>query len=139
MQLRPNQILSFYQYIHEIRTKLLAGKQHNALLIGLRGEPMKAEDVTKHVKRSYKGMYPGREVNAKTIRQSVIANLLKQGHDISVVQAFAAINIHLVPSGTKQSEVETLKVAVISIIRLRKYIESISLNTSKNSPWQNYH
>lgn len=112
LQLRPNQILSFYQYIHDTRTKLLAEKRHNALLIGLRGEPMKAEDITKHVKRSYKGMYPGREVNAQTIRQSVIANLLKEGHDISVVQAFAG---HKYPSSTeryKQSEVETLKAAV---------------------------
>jgi integrase/recombinase XerD len=112
LQLRPNQILSFYQYIHEIRTKLLAGKQHNALLIGLRGEPMKAEDITKHVIRSYKDIYPGREVTAQTIRQSVIANLLKQGRDLSVVQAFAG---HKYPSSTeryKQSEVETLKAAV---------------------------
>lgn len=112
LQLRPNQILSFYQYTHEVRTKLLAGKQHNALLIGLRGKPMKAEDITKHVKRSYKGMYPGRVVNAQTIRQSVIANLLKQGHDISVVQAFAG---HKYPSSTekyKQSEIETLKSAI---------------------------
>ena len=112
LQLKQHQVLLFYQYIHEIRPKLLAGKQHEALLIGLRGEPMKAEDITKHVKRSYKGMYPGCEVNAQTIRQSVIANLLKQGHDISVVQAFAG---HKYPSSTekyKQSGVETLKVAV---------------------------
>jgi integrase/recombinase XerD len=112
LQLRPGQVLLFYQYIHEIRPRLLAQKQHDALLIGLGGEPMKAEDITKHVKRSYKGMYPGREVNAQTIRQSVIANLLKQGHDISVVQAFAG---HKYPSSTekyKQSETETLKAAV---------------------------
>jgi len=73
---------------------------------------MKADDIVKHVMRSYKGLYPGRQVNAQTIRQSVIANLLKQGHDLSLVQAFAG---HKYPSSTeryKQNEVETLREAV---------------------------
>lgn len=112
LQLRSNQVLLFYQYIHEIRPQLLQHKQSDVLLIGLRGEPMKAEDITKHIKRSYKGLYPGRVVNAQTIRQSVITNLLKEGHDLSVVQAFAG---HKYPSSTeryKQSEIETLKAAI---------------------------
>jgi site-specific recombinase XerD len=112
LSLRPNQILLFYQYFREIRPKLLNGNPCNAVLIGLRNEPMKGEDITKHVKRIYKGIYPGREINAQTIRQSVIANLLKQGHDISVVQGFAG---HKYPSTTeryKQSEIETLQAAV---------------------------
>jgi Site-specific recombinase XerD len=112
LQLKPNQILLFYQYIHEIRPKLLQEKQCDALSIGLRGKPMKAGDITDHVARSYKDLYPGREVNAQTIRQSVIANLLKQGHDLSLVQGFAG---HKYPSSTeryKQNEIETLKAAV---------------------------
>ena len=112
LQLKPNQVLLFYQYIREIRPKLLRGNRYDALLIGLRGTPMKSDDITKHVMRSYKGLYPRREVNAQTIRQSVIANLLKQGHDLSVVQAFAG---HKYPSSTeryKQNEIETLRDAV---------------------------
>jgi site-specific recombinase XerD len=112
LSLRPNQILLFYHYIHEIRPKLLNGNDCNVLLIGLRGEPMKGEDITKHVKRIYNGLYPGRKVNAQTIGQSVIANLLKQGHDLSVVQGFAG---HKYPSATqqyRQNEVETLQAAV---------------------------
>jgi integrase/recombinase XerD len=112
LSLRPNQVLLFYQYIRESRPKLLNGNPTPALMMGIRGEPMKAEDITKHVKRSYKGLYPGREVNAQTIRQSVIANLLKQGHDLSIVQGFAG---HKYPSTTqryRQSEVETLAAAV---------------------------
>jgi integrase/recombinase XerD len=57
-------------------------------------------------------MYPGREVTAQSIRGSVIANLLAQGHDISVVQRFAG---HKYPSSTeryKQSQVEALKAAI---------------------------
>ncbi len=73
---------------------------------------MTAEDMTKHVKRSFAGLYPGRTVNAQTIRQSVIAHLLKQRHDLSVVQVFAG---HKYPSTTeryRQSAIETLKAAI---------------------------
>ena len=110
--LKPNQILLFYHYLQQIREKLLGAKKNDSLLIGQRGEPMTAEDVTKHVKRSFAGLYPGRTVNAQTIRQSVIAHLLKQGHDLSVVQVFAG---HKYPSSTeryRQSAIDTLKAAV---------------------------
>lgn len=112
LQLRPNQILLFHKYINEIRPKLLQQTESNVLLTGIRGGAMSGEDITKHIKRSFKGLYPNRKVNAMAIRQSVITNLLKQGHDISVVQAFAG---HKYPSTTeryKQSEVETLQAAV---------------------------
>lgn len=112
LQLKPNQILLFHQYITEIRIKLLNKNASNSLLIGIRGGAMSGEDITKHIKRSFKELYPNRKVNAQTIRQSVIANLLKQGHDLSLVQGFAG---HKYPSTTekyKQSEIETLKAAV---------------------------
>jgi integrase/recombinase XerD len=112
LQLKPNQILLFHQYITEIRIKLLNSNASNCLLIGIRGGAMSGEDITKHIKRSFKELYPNRKVNAQTIRQSVITNLLKQGHDLSLVQAFAG---HKTPSTTeryKQSEIETLKAAV---------------------------
>jgi len=112
LQLKPNQILLFYQYINEIRPKFLQSKESNTLIIGIRGGVMSGEDITKHIKRSFKELYPNRKVNAQTIRQSVIANLLKQGHDLSLVQSFAG---HKYPSTTqryKQNEIETLKAAV---------------------------
>lgn len=112
LQLKPNQILLFQQYITEVRTKLLNKNTSNALLIGARGRLMSGEDITKHVKRSFKELYPNRKINAQSIRQSVIANLLKQGYDISLVQAFAG---HKYPSATqqyKQDEIQTLQAAV---------------------------
>jgi len=115
LQLKPNQILLFHQYINEIRP-LLSGTEkevkETALLLGIRGGAMSGEDITKHIKRSFKELYPNRTVNAQTVRQSVITNLLKQGHDVSLVQSFAG---HKNPSTTeryKQSEIETLKAAV---------------------------
>lgn len=112
LSLRPSQILLFYDYIRQDRPQLLKGREADRLLIGQRGEPMPAEDITKHVKRSFAERYPGRTVNAQTIRQSVIAGLLRQGHDLSLVQGFAG---HKYPSTTeryRQSEIETLKAAV---------------------------
>jgi integrase/recombinase XerD len=112
LALKPNQVLLLYTYLREVRPRLLKEGTSDRLLIGGRGEPMTAEDITKQVKRSFAGLYPGRTVNAQTIRQSVIAQLLKQGHDLSVVQAFAG---HKYPSSTeryRQNEIETLKAAV---------------------------
>ncbi len=73
---------------------------------------MSADDIVKHVLRSYQNVYPDRRVTAQAIRGSVIANLLAQGHDISVVQQFAG---HKYPSSTeryRQSHVESLKTAI---------------------------
>jgi integrase/recombinase XerD len=112
LSLKPSQILLFYIYIREVRPRLLKAGTSDQLLIGQRGEPMSAEDITKHVKRSFAGLYPGRIINAQRVRQSVIAHLLKQGHDLSVVQAFAG---HKYPSSTeryRQNETQTLKAAL---------------------------
>ena len=113
LTLKSKQILLFHDYIRVVHSRLLKTGMTEQLLIGQRGEPMTAEDITKQVKRMGKGLYPGRTVNAQTIRQSVIARLLKQGHDISVVQGFAG---HKYPSTTeryRQNEIETLKAAVL--------------------------
>lgn len=112
LSLKTTQIMLFYRYIQEIRPKLLKENKNDILLIGHRGEAMKSEDITKHIRRSFAGMYKGRKVNAQTIRQSVIRNLLKEGNDLRVVQVFAG---HKYPGTTekyKQSNVEELKTAV---------------------------
>lgn len=112
LALKAGQILLLQEYISEIRPKLLKNNTVNELIIGLRGGPMSAEDITKHITRSYAGVYAPRKVNAQTTRQSLIANLLKQGHDISAVQLFAG---HKYPGSTqkyRQSEIENLQSAI---------------------------
>lgn len=116
--LKANQILLFKKYLEEIRVKLVAENKIKSFIIGHRGEPMVAEDITKHIKRNY-GNLPsfggaggGRNVTATSIRQSVITNLLKQNHDLRIVQTFAG---HKYPSTTeryKQSNVEALQSAL---------------------------
>lgn len=112
LPLQSNQVLLFYQYMTEARLQLLQGNTCELLLIGQRGQPMQANDIIKHVQRSYGNRYPGRVVSAQTIRQGVITHLLQQGHDISRVQGFAG---HKYPSATekyKQNEIETLHAAI---------------------------
>ncbi len=112
LSLKPHQVVLLYSYIDHVRPGLLKQGSCPVLLVGLRGHPMQAADIISHVHRSYRHRYPGRAVTAQTIRQSVIANLLQRGHDISIVQRFAG---HKYPSSTekyKQSQVETLRVAI---------------------------
>jgi integrase/recombinase XerD len=111
LALRANQILLFKKYLEETRVKLVAENQTRSFIIGQRKAPMTAEDITKHIKRNY-NIYPPRKVNALTIRQSVIANLLKQNNDLRIVQSFAG---HKYPSTTekyKQNNVDELQAAL---------------------------
>ena len=110
--LKPTQVFLFQQYQREIRPMLLKGNPTDILLIGHRGNPMTTEDISKHVIRSFKGLYAPRKVNCQTIRQSVITQLLKAGNDLRIVQVFAG---HKNPSTTekyKQRDVEALKGAI---------------------------
>jgi integrase/recombinase XerD len=109
--LKANQIMLFKQYIEENRIKLGVSSEVKAFLIGQRKTPMTASDITKHIKRNY-NIYRPRIVNVMTIRQSVITNLLKQNHDLRIVQSFAG---HKNPSTTeryKQTNLEALKTAI---------------------------
>jgi integrase/recombinase XerD len=112
LALKANQILLFKYYMEEIRPQLLSADINTTstkmLLIGQRKQPMSGEDITKHIKRNY-ALYTPRKVTCQTIRQSVITNLLKQQHDLRLVQSFAG---HKYPSTTeryKQTHVTALK------------------------------
>jgi len=112
LNLKPNQIMLLHQYTNETRPKLNRDPKEEKLLIGKTGNPMPSEDITKHIKRSFKGIYSPRKVNCQTIRQSVITNLLKAGNDLRIVQVFAG---HKYPSATekyKQTGTEALKTAI---------------------------
>ncbi|WP_163380217.1 tyrosine-type recombinase/integrase [Cyclobacterium sp. SYSU L10401] len=112
LQLKPEQIMLFHEYLSQVRPKLLKDNESEALLIGSRQHPVTSEDITKQVTRSFKGLYAPRKVNCRTIRQSVITNLLRAGNDLRIVQVFAG---HKYPSATekyKQAQLEELKVAV---------------------------
>ena len=110
--LKPDQIMLFYRYIHESRPKLLSGRETDHLLAGHRSSVLSSEDIAGHVLRNYGNRFEGRRVNAKSIRQSVIANLLRSGVELRKVQVFAG---HKYPGTTeryKQDSADALKTAV---------------------------
>ena len=111
LTLKPNQILLFKNYLDITRKSLVKNNEIIFFVIGQRGEPMTAEDITKHIKRNY-NLYQPRTINPMTIRQSVIANLLKAHNDLRLVQVFAGHKYTSTTERYKQNDVELLQAAV---------------------------
>lgn len=111
LKMKPHQIMLFYKYIHEIRPAVMS-ERTDQLILNIRGKAMKTDNIN-YLIETFKNYFPDRNLNAKTIRQSVIANLLKAGKDLRVVQVFAG---HKNPSSTekyRQNGLEELKAAVL--------------------------
>ncbi|HBH49938.1 MAG TPA: integrase [Bacteroidales bacterium] len=111
LPLKPNQIMLFYKYLNEDRKKLLKRNESDILLIDWHGKSI-TEDVIRNLLEYCKKYFPEKNLNATTIRMSVIANLLKEGKDLRIVQAFAG---HKYPSTTeryKQNHIEELKLQI---------------------------
>ena len=107
LKLQAKQVMWFYKYIHIDRDKLLK-KSSEILLINKVGNPETGEQIS-YLVSTFKPLFKDRNLNPRTIRQSVITHLLDQGKDIRLVQVFAG---HKYPSATekyKQSEVGELK------------------------------
>jgi len=121
LKMKPHQIMLFHQYIHEIRPQLLsrnkdlsseASAKEEQLILNIRGGKMTADSIN-YLIETFKNHFADKNLNAKTIRQSVIANLLKEGKDLRVVQVFAG---HKNPTSTeryRQTGLEELKAAVL--------------------------
>ena len=117
LKLQPRQVFWFMNYIQEDREKLLKTTTQK-LIISKLGTAETGEGIS-YVVETQKHLFPTRKLNPKTIRQSVITNLLKEGLDLRIVQAFAG---HKYPSTTekyKQSEVEELKNQILKHHPLR--------------------
>lgn len=110
LKLRTSQVMLFYSYIHELRPRLLRTGT-DRLVLTLRGSAENGEGIN-YLIETFKPMFPERDLNARTIRQSVITNLLKEGKDLRVVQVFAG---HKKISSTekyRQSGIEQLQAAI---------------------------
>lgn len=110
LKLKSNQIMLFYKYTHEIRPKLKT-IETSSLILTKSGTPEQGEGIS-YLLETSKHLFPDRNLNTKTIRQSVIANLLKQGNDLRLVQVFAG---HKYPGSTekyRQTGIEELKAGI---------------------------
>lgn len=110
LALKPGQIMLLHRYLTEDRPRLLR-QPASALILTQRGTPEKGEGIH-YLCETFRDQVPGKRLSPVTIRQSVIANLLKEGRDLRVVQVFAG---HKKPSATekyRQNNLEALKLAV---------------------------
>jgi len=109
LKLQSKQIYWLMSYIQNDRPQLLKNRESQQLIISSRGTAEETGEGIGYIIESCRHLFPDKKLNAKTIRQSVITNLLKQGKDLRIVQAFAG---HKYPSTTeryKQTQVEELK------------------------------
>jgi integrase/recombinase XerD len=110
LKLKTPQVMLFYNYINEVRPKLQR-TDTDRLVLTLRGSAENGEGIN-YLIETFKPLFPQRNLNARTIRQSVITNMLKEGKDLRVVQVFAG---HKKISSTekyRQSGIEELQAAI---------------------------
>lgn len=98
LELKSNQILVLDRYIQIHRKNLLKGS-YNQLFITTRGVPITVDAIGRML-RPLQGLFPDKNLNAKTIRQSVISNWLnKRKIPLGDVQIMAG---HKYPSSTEK-------------------------------------
>lgn len=119
LKLQPRQVYWLMNYLQNDRPCLLRVGQAalqktntEKLILSKLGTAETGEGIG-YLLETSKCLFPDRKLNAKTIRQSVIANLLKAGKDLRLVKAFAG---HKYPSTTekyKQTQVEEVKSQIL--------------------------
>jgi site-specific recombinase XerD len=87
LKLYPNQIAAYKRYLTFDRPFLVKGKSEQ-LFIGKLGNP-ETHDEFHYLIESQRELFPNRKLNPKTVRQSVITNLLLEGMSLIDVQLFA--------------------------------------------------
>lgn len=110
LQLKAIQIMLFNKYINEIRLKLKT-VETDILILTKTGTPEKGEGIG-YLLETSKYLFPERNLNTKTIRQSVIANYLKQGIDLRLVQVFAGHKYLGSTEKYRQTGIEELRIGI---------------------------
>lgn len=111
LKLNANQVYWLMNYIQQDRNELLTTTTEK-LIISKLGKEESGEGIS-YLVSTMQHLFPERKLTTKTIRQSVIANLLKEGKELRVVQVFAG---HKYPSSTeqyKETRVDELKKEVL--------------------------
>ena len=109
LPLVATQIMTLYGYLTENRPKLLRGKPNSGkLLVSRFGLPLKSQVIKRIVNQNgqAKRYLPLR------IRQSVIAQKLKAGHDLRAVQVFAGHRQISSTEAYRQNELEQLRAGI---------------------------
>ncbi|MFO7933933.1 MAG: tyrosine-type recombinase/integrase [Bacteroidales bacterium] len=110
LTLRPNQVMLLHDYINKVRPGLLKTDTDH-LVVTLRGTAETGEGIS-YLVETFRPLFPDRILNTRTIRQSVITNLLKEGKDLRVVQVFAGHKKISTTERYHQSGLEELQAAI---------------------------
>ena len=109
-------------YIQKDRPKLQQRNTSNKLIIASGGSPLTGEGICALID-TLKHLFPTKKLNAKTIRQSVITNLLKEGKD------FIADLVNLCDDVGKDTLSDKIRDSIKPVFESwagRKYLEEIS-------------
>lgn len=110
LKLKPKQMAVMEKYLVSDRPNL-ERKKTDCFLLSKKGNGAIDYSISALIESVKSDFYP-RKLNLRTIRQSVISNLLKDGHDLRIVQVFAG---HKYPSTTeryRQTGIEQLQTAI---------------------------
>ena len=110
LKLKPNQVMLFWKYLYEDCPKLKGSE--DCFWKGLRSGFKGVDGIHGLVERC-KYLFTERNLTPITIRQSVIANLLKEGNDLRFVQVFAGHKYVGSTERYKQGGIEELKRQVL--------------------------
>jgi|GEM_PF-3482916 len=86
------QLPALEQYVREIRPRLAAhpgAKPGNALILGKLGTALTRDEI-QYIVSTYADLFPGKNLNPRTIRASVIRNLLEQ-FDLRTIEHFSGL------------------------------------------------
>jgi integrase/recombinase XerD len=117
LELHPKQIMLINKYLHEERTIL--NRSNTTKLILTRRYQAERGCGVHHIVKVYKYLFPDKTLSPLTIRQSVIANLLKAGKDIRAVQVFAGHRSPMTTERYQQTGIEELTAAVLKFHPLK--------------------
>ncbi|MCE2497249.1 MAG: tyrosine-type recombinase/integrase [Flavobacteriales bacterium] len=110
LSLKPNQILLFHRYQKEdwkrYHRKQKPGKRSDYLLMNTKGLKLWPGSINRMINKK---RAKHQRLTPLKIRQSVIAHLLKENHDIRIVQEFAGHKRTASTESYKQSGLEELK------------------------------
>lgn len=113
LPLRAKQVLLFYKYLGKDRIDLLKRNfkdlSEERFILGQCGQPLKPHGVSRIIND---GRPRPEKIQPIKIRQSVIANLLKKGHDTRIVQVFAGHKRASTTVQYKQTDLEALQTAI---------------------------
>ena len=111
LELHPKQIMMISRYLTEERPALNRNGS-SKLIVTKRGNAESGCAVRKIIGQQ-KHLFPNKNLTALTVRQSVIANLLKAGKDIRAVQVFAGHKSPMATERYQQTGIEELTAAVM--------------------------